>query len=365
MAGDGETPFHERARAGPAHRYVVALREAFAPARSHGATQAGLARFADVVESTVSKYLRGERIAPAGFVDALQRFVPVATNGAVIPTAGETQALHRLRRQAQAAGPAKSQLEAAREEIKWLQQQLKAAEDPHLTEASQRVRELEAEVADLKGQLRKVHQQLQTELRRSARAELESSLLNTVVVALNISHTSHRPPEEIAGDEATARELLLKADELQKQVTHLVGLGRSPASEPFRLPGMRERDTVLFGRPWPVRIYTTASTTTACAVLIVNVASFVATWRGDEGLTIGQLLAYVILVFPVALCLWGLLTASALFIASAHSDAFGDAALAVTTLAALAALVLGISGPFFLPPLTWIGHAWALYIGII
>ncbi|MFC9502007.1 hypothetical protein [Streptomyces sp. NPDC057002] len=100
-------------------------------------------------------------------------------------------------------------------------------------------------------------------------------------------------------------------------------------------------------------------------MLHINVASFVVTWRDDAGLTIAQLVAYIILIFSLALCLWGLLTASALFVEYGHRDAFGRTSANVTAEAAVAALLLGISGPFFLPPLTWAGHAWAVSIGIL
>ncbi|WP_143054319.1 hypothetical protein [Streptomyces sp. KS_5] len=377
MESGREPAFHQRAESGPIRDYVAALRKAWAPAKGRGATQAQLARFGHFAESTVSKYFSGERIAPAEFVDALFAFEATVTDGAVAARAGETERVHTLRRRAENVGSAKTQLRAAREKIRRLEQRLEAAEAAHRTGADPRVRELQEQLArstqeinELSRQLRAVQRELQAERDRGRKAALASSVASTALAVKGLDGIirAARPLEEIVDEQEMTRELLAAVGQLEQRLGQL--RSGQPGSttttwQEAAPPRLRERDTPLFRHPLPVRIYTTAATLSACAVLHVNVASFVVTWRDDAGLTIAQLVAYIILVFPLTLCLWGLLTASALFVAYGHRNDFGEAAAFITALAAVAALVLGISGPFFLPALTWVGHAWAVSIGIL
>ncbi|SDG95877.1 hypothetical protein [Streptomyces griseoaurantiacus] len=83
MGDDRESGFHERARSGPIHEYVVALRETWAPAKRLGATQTELARRGPFTEGTVSKYFSGGLIATDKFVDTLLTFVTTPPYGTV------------------------------------------------------------------------------------------------------------------------------------------------------------------------------------------------------------------------------------------------------------------------------------------
>ncbi|MFF0737774.1 hypothetical protein ACFYVK_39950 [Streptomyces chartreusis] len=373
MANGGTDPTAEGSTGtDPAEVYGAALKAAVEPALARGATQAQLADRVCLSAPTVSKYFKGDLVAPKKFVDVLPVFVAEATAGAVTLTDRQIEQLHRLRIDAQSAGRTRGKLKDAQDEIADLRRQLAALEAAYRANADQRVRDLEDRVArsrqrirQLKRDLAAVQKDLEYERQRSARAELASSGLRIALVAVELARGARVPARDqdvIAEDEATARQLLAQADELQQRADQL--LAEMPGGASAR-PALRERDGILFRHPVPVRIYITASTLSVFVILHVNVASFVVTWRSDEGLTIGQLIAYVVLVFPVALVLGALLAASGLFVAFAHREAFGEAVLVVTGLTAAAALLLGISGPFFLPPVTWIGHAWAVDIGVL
>ncbi len=373
MANGGTDPSAGgSAGADPAKVYGAALRAAVEPALARGATQAQLAERAYLSAPTVSKYFKGDLVAPKKFVDALPAFVADATEGTVSLTDRQIEQLHRLRIDAQQGGEVGSKLADAREEIAELRRQLAALEAAYRADADQRVRDLEDRVARSRERIRQlqralaaVQKDLEHERQRSARAELASSGLRIALVAVELARGARAPARDqdvIAEDEATARQLRQQADELRQQADRL--LAQMPGGASAR-PAWRERDGILFRHPVPVRIYTTASTLSVFVILHVNVASFVVTWRSDEGLTISQLIAYVVLVFPVALVLGGLLAASGLFLAFAHRETFGQAVLVLMGLTAAAAVLLGISGPFFLPPVTWIGHAWAVDIGVL
>ncbi|MEU9055575.1 hypothetical protein AB0D37_35105 [Streptomyces sp. NPDC048384] len=373
MADGGTDPCVEGSGgADPVKVYGAALKAAVEPALAGGATQRQLAARAHVEAPTVSKYLNGHLVAPKKFVDVLPAFVAAATEGAVTLTDRQIEQLHLLRIDAQQGGEVGSKLADAREEIADLRRQLAALEAAYRANADQRVRDLEDRVArsrqrirQLKRDLAAVQKDLEHERQRSTRAELAGSGLRIALVAVELARGARVPARDqdvIAQDEATARQLLAQASELQQRAEQL--LTEMPGGASAR-PVLRERDGILFRHPVPVHIYTTASTLSVFVILHVNVASFVVTWRSDEGLTISQLIAYVVLVFPVALVLGGLLAASGLFVAFAHRETFGEAVLGLTGLTAAAALLLGISGPFFLPPVTWIGHAWAVDIGVL
>jgi hypothetical protein len=325
----------------------------------------------------VSKYFSGERIATDKFVDALLAFVTMPPYGTVVASGEEVERLHTLRRQAENVGSAKAQLNAAREKIRWLEQRLAAAEAASRIGADARVQELEEqlarnvdEIVELSRQLRKVQSDLQAERNRNQRAILESSLQMTALAVRGLDGVvrAARPQEEIADEQEMVSELLRKVGHLQQRANELQG-GQTASETATRqehpLPRLRKREGALFRHAWPVRIYTTSATASACVILLVNVASFVATCRDETGLNIAQLIAYVILVFPVTLILWVLLSASALFVAYGHDDEFGQIASVITVLTVVAALLFGIGGPFVLPPLRWVGHAWAVYIGTL
>ncbi|MEV0239941.1 hypothetical protein AB0I06_08420 [Streptomyces sp. NPDC050674] len=382
IKSEGEPAYHQRAASGPIRDYAAALRKAWAPAKRRGVRQAQLALSANFSEAAVSKYFSGERIAPAEFVDELFKLVEATDTSAdnevnARARAEEAERVHTLRRRAENVGSAKTQLNAAREKICQLEKRLEAAEAAHRSGADQRIKELqeqlarsEQEILDLSKQLRAVQRELKAERDRGWKAALESSVESTALAVRGLDGIirAARPQEEINDEQEMTHELLVTVGQLQQRIRQLQS-GRPGSTyltwQKPSAPRLHERDALLFRHRLPVRIYTTAATLSACVVLHINVASFVVTWRDDAGLTIAQLVAYIILVFPLTLGLWGLLTASALFVAYGHRDAFGRTSAHVTAAAAVAALLLGISGPFFLPPLTWAGHAWAVSIGIL
>ncbi|MFE1434974.1 hypothetical protein ACFW5G_21525 [Streptomyces griseoaurantiacus] len=328
MGNDRESGFHERARSGPIHEYVVALREAWAPAKRLGATQTELARRGPFTEGTVSKYFSGGLTDK--FVDTLLTFVTTPPYGTVIASKEERERLHTLRRRAQNVGTPGVKLDAAEEKIRQLERQLEAAEAEYRAGSDERVKELEVQLAryvdeilELRRQLRKVQSDLQAERDRNRRAALESVVHITALAERGLDGVVRggRPQKEIADEQKMAGELLRTLAHLQQRAQDLQR-GRTTSEtttwQEQPLPRLREREGALFRHAWPVRIYTTAATSSACAILLVNVASFVATCRDETGLNIAQLVAYVVLVFPVTLLLWGLLSGSALFVAYGH-----------------------------------------------
>lgn len=336
-----------------------------------------LARFSHVAESTVSKYLSGERIAPAEFVDALLAFRAIVTDGAVAERVGETAPVHALRAKAEDVGSAKTQLRQAKEQIQELEKQLEAAKAAINADAAYRVKELQEqlshskkEIDDLSKQLHRVQEELQAERDRGRKAALANSVASTALVVKGLDGVTRaaRPTEEIDDEQKMVSELLVLVTQLQQQASRLSSDGPGSLVTQERdavTPWLRERDGLLFRHLLPVRICTVSATLSACVILNVDVASFVVTWRSDAGLTIAQLIAYIILVFPLTLILSGLLFGFGVFLAHGHSDDFGKTADSLALWTGGAALLLGISGPFFLPPLTWVGHAWAVYIGIL
>ncbi|GAA2522129.1 helix-turn-helix transcriptional regulator [Streptomyces longisporus] len=93
-----------------ADAYAAALREVLDRAKANGATQASLATQLHLSQSTVSRYLSGQRIAPKKFIESESRTGPrlpclvdfLADYGVKI-SAEELESLHGLRRSAQAA----------------------------------------------------------------------------------------------------------------------------------------------------------------------------------------------------------------------------------------------------------------------
>lgn len=165
--------------------YGEALDAAFQPVRASDVTrQYELADAAHVSRAAASRYLKGKRVAPEGFVDALAAFV--SDHGHPLAP-GAREELHRLRKNAEAASTTEAQLHRAREKIKQLEKQLAAAEETALAtqnavvqealegmrvDTARQLAELEEYLGGLNEEIRKELAQ-EKQLNRAVRDELD------------------------------------------------------------------------------------------------------------------------------------------------------------------------------------------------
>ncbi|MER6425738.1 hypothetical protein [Streptomyces sp. NPDC001137] len=378
----GKDASPRREKVGPeARAYGAALAACL---RQTGATQRDLARFTYLSEAAVSNYLSGVRIAPQQFVDRLRDFAISRGIGSGTPC--DVEHLHALRRAAQKASrSAEVRLAVAKEEIERLTTQLNdlqhrynAGPRSRVHDLEQKLRDSEREVRDLRRQLESVEHDLEAERKR---AELSSAGARIALGALVLSNrtASPRPQQDIARDLRQAEALLGRLDGLHELVHQLTpgrgvradasaGEGTDSAAITRDVPGgFLRRTSASRALRWrqhrPLQIYSRSAAGLSTAVLSLNLSAFVATWRADTGLTLGQLNAYVVLVFPVGFGVCVFLVWPSIERAR-RSQLQADVYRLLATCAG-AALVIGIAGSFLIPPVSWVGRAWAGALGLL
>jgi len=356
--------------------------------RQTAATQRDLADFTYCSEASVSNYLSGVRIAPQQFVDRLGDFAISRGIGSGAPC--DVEHLHVLRRAAQKASrSAEVRLAVAKEEIERLTNQLNDLQQKYNAGPRGRVRDLEQklrdstrEVTDLRRRLESVERDLEAERKRAERAELSSAGARIAIGALVLSNrnASPRPQQDIVRDLRQAGTLRGQLDGLYELVDKLAP-GRDDRPNATADEGMDGSAVITRSVPWgllprpsasralrwrkhrPLQIYSRSAAGLSAAVLSLNVSAFVATWRADTGLTLGQLNAYVVLVFPVALGVCVVLVWPSIGLAR-RSELQADVYRLLVTCAG-AALFIGIAGSFLIPPVSWLGRAWAGALGLL
>ncbi|MEV2227898.1 hypothetical protein AB0H69_04815 [Streptomyces phaeochromogenes] len=381
MAGE-KAVSHRQAKVAPqARAYGAALAACL---QKTGASQRDLAAFTYLSDSAVSNYLSGVRIAPKDFVGRIEDFV-VGHTGSCAPQ--DIEHLHDLRRAAQTASQsaevrlavAKEEIERLTKELNDVQQKCNASPRSSVHDLEHRLRESAREVADLKRQLEKVKRDLEAERRRAARAEPESAGMGKALVTARLSrgNAAPRPRQAIAHDQQQTDELLGQIDVLRNLV-HQLGPDRDSSTRADSADSAVGTDHVkygLFRRPasassglrWtqqrPLQVYSWSSAVLSSTVLCLNLAAFIATCRSDTGLTLGQLNAYAVLVFPLALVICLMLVSPGIWWAR-HRHMQTDV-YRVLAVCAAAAVFLGIIGSIVLPPVSWVGRAWARSLGLL
>ena len=375
-----------RAKVGPqARAYGAALAACL---QQTGATQRDLATFTYLSDAAVSNYLSGVRIAPKDFVGRIEDFV-IGHTGSCAPK--DIEHLHDLRRAAQTASKsaevrlavAKEEVERLTKELNDVQQKYNASPRRSVHDLEQRLKESAREVADLKRKLENVKRDLEAERRRAAQAEQESAGVGKALVTARPSRGNAvpRPRQAIAHDQQQTDELLGQIDVLRNLV-HQLGpdldsstRAESAAEGADSVAGANRVKYGLFRRPisasgalrWkqqrPLQVYSWSAAMLSSTVLCLNLAAFVATCRADTGLTLGQLNAYAVLVFPLALGLCLMLVWPG--ICWARRRRMQTDVYRVLAVCAAAAVFIAIAGSLVLPPVSWAGRAWARSLGLL
>lgn len=170
-----------------ARRYAAALKAAVQPLLEAGVTQVLLAAEVNVAPSAVSRYLKGERVAPKSFIEGVADFAIRKEQ----PLPGDIlDNLHKLRENAEEEGSTTVRLRHADEQIARLRDELAHVEETArhslngaVREALQGMRRDTAQqLAGMDQQLQELNEKLTQERQRAETAEAERDDLRMTAI---------------------------------------------------------------------------------------------------------------------------------------------------------------------------------------
>lgn len=196
--------------------YAAKLSAVLQPVLKQGATQNALAKAAKVSPSTVSRYLSGERIAPADFVEEFWTFL--RDRGFPL-TQEELTEVTTLRRAAQKASPQpENRVRYWKEEVKRFKDEYTRSEERHqatseeLTELADRLSELQREFDDTLGRV---------EAAETERDEVRATAAGQQEQLAHAQDYTRRIESELAERQDEVRQLQREVTVLRGQVERL------------------------------------------------------------------------------------------------------------------------------------------------
>ncbi|MFF5004910.1 hypothetical protein ACFY3G_19025 [Streptomyces phaeochromogenes] len=375
--------------------YAAALAEIFDAARARAARQKDLVKQVQGASANrpngfsgkdVSLFLNGKDIAPREFVDLL---VDLALRKGVPHVEERREDLHALRRAAEMASTSPSirlrsveeENERLKREIDLLQKRLEEAEharygyggggpQPDFHQLQAQLDNANLHVDQIQGALHTTRSHAEANRQRLA------VTVGRAVMAAIVSHTETSAPfvAQTSQQQESLDEARQMLADIQQRLNEFLppDQRRAPGdaagtdvTNPSGAALARPQGGAFASAPRPVKIYVWTVAGIITGVLCLNAAAFVSTCRADTGLTLGQLLAYVVLVLPLALGGCWLLTLSAMAVAGDPATETRRAAGTVIALCAVTAVAAGLLGSIYLPPIAWAGRAWANWLGLL
>ncbi|MFF0033979.1 hypothetical protein ACFYS7_38755 [Streptomyces avermitilis] len=211
----GEITPCPKAQTPAAAAYAASLQALLKPVFDAGGTQTELAAACHLSKSSITRYLQGEYVAPAGFIDHLAAYL--ADRGHPL-TEQQVAEVHRLRLHAQKISPKPdTRLQAWEEEVTSLREEL--AHGAHLYQTTT------DRLADLDARLTVISNGLSRPLLRAETAERDRSRLQEQAEQQRqLDHAgaySRQIEGELAASEDKARRLMGEVEVFRRQIHRL------------------------------------------------------------------------------------------------------------------------------------------------